>query len=171
MDVLEFSRRQRGLSLLESLVALVVLSIGMLGIGSMLLESMRDARGSMNRSKAVALANDMAERIRSNIDFVTSYSADWSDTGTDSQCDRSTTVASGSETPCAAGQRAAHDIYHWKQSLADPAIGLPLGNGQIVVTPSGSVTVPATIEIHVRWWDGVVVSGTPQMNTLTVVTM
>ena len=57
---------QRGVSLVEALVALVVMSIGMLGIAGLYIESVKANRSAFLRTQAVALAYDMADRIRAN---------------------------------------------------------------------------------------------------------
>ena len=59
-------RTHRGFSLIEMLVALVVMSVGMLGIAALYIESLRSNRGAVLRTQAVALAYDMADRIRAN---------------------------------------------------------------------------------------------------------
>jgi type IV pilus assembly protein PilV len=57
---------QRGLSLVESLVALLVLSIGLLGIAGLFVESVRSSRSALLRTQAVNLVSDMGDRIRAN---------------------------------------------------------------------------------------------------------
>src|SRR5215510_14386609 len=57
---------QRGVSIVEALVALVILSVGMLGVAGLYLESLRSNRTALSRTNAVALVNDMADRIRAN---------------------------------------------------------------------------------------------------------
>ena len=57
---------QRGVSLVEALVALIVMSIGMLGIAGLYIESVKANRSALLRTQAVALAYDMADRIRAN---------------------------------------------------------------------------------------------------------
>ena len=66
-------RRQRGVSIVEALVALVVLSVGMLGIAGLYLESLRSNRTAASRTVAVQLVNDMADRIRSNRSGLAEY--------------------------------------------------------------------------------------------------
>lgn len=56
----------RGFTLVEVLVALVVLAVGLLGAAAMLLESLQGSRIALERSRAVVLAGDMAERLRAN---------------------------------------------------------------------------------------------------------
>jgi type IV pilus assembly protein PilV len=60
--------RERGFTLVEVLVALVVLSVGLLGIAGLYVESLRAGRAAVYRSTAVTLASDMADRIRANPD-------------------------------------------------------------------------------------------------------
>ena len=62
------SRDSRGFTLVEALVAMVVLSIGMLGIAALGIESLRASRAALVRTEAVTLATDMADRVRSNRD-------------------------------------------------------------------------------------------------------
>jgi len=57
---------QRGITLVESLVALVVLSVGMLGIAGLYISSLKAGRSALVRTQAVALATDIADRIRAN---------------------------------------------------------------------------------------------------------
>lgn len=68
--------RQAGFTLVEVLIALIVLSIGMLGIAALYLESLRASRSALYRTQAVTLASDIADRIRSNRDPVGAYDCD-----------------------------------------------------------------------------------------------
>ena len=66
MQLSHYRKGQRGFSLIEVLVALVVLSIGMLGIAALYVDSLRSGRTAIHRTQAVILVSDMAERIRAN---------------------------------------------------------------------------------------------------------
>ena len=57
-----------GFSLIEVLVALVVLSIGMIGIAAMQVEGLRFGQQAVIGTRAVGLAADIADRIRANPD-------------------------------------------------------------------------------------------------------
>jgi type IV pilus assembly protein PilV len=59
-------RLNRGISMVESLVALAVLSVGLLGAASMLLASLRDQGRALRHQHALVLVSDIAERIRAN---------------------------------------------------------------------------------------------------------
>jgi len=60
------ARCPRGFSILEVMVALAVLSVGLLGAAAMLLDSLRTHAGALHRLGATQLARDMADRIRAN---------------------------------------------------------------------------------------------------------
>ena len=60
------ARRAAGFSLIEALVALVVLSVGLLGIAALYVTSVSTGRTASLRTQAVLLAADLADRIRAN---------------------------------------------------------------------------------------------------------
>ncbi len=57
---------QSGFTMVEVLVALVVLAIGLLGIAALYLNSLQSGRTAIYRTQAVNLAADLADRIRMN---------------------------------------------------------------------------------------------------------
>lgn len=59
-------RAQRGITLVEVLVTLVVLSIGLLGIAMLQMNSLNANHSAYMRSQAVNLAYDMTDRMRAN---------------------------------------------------------------------------------------------------------
>jgi type IV pilus assembly protein PilV len=59
--------RQRGMTLIEILVAIVVLSVGLMGLAGLQLKGMQVNQGSTYRSQAAILAQEMAERIRADL--------------------------------------------------------------------------------------------------------
>jgi type IV pilus assembly protein PilV len=65
--------KARGITMVESLVALVVLSVGMLGIAGLYISSLKAGRSALVRTQAVNLATDIADRIRANRDGRESY--------------------------------------------------------------------------------------------------
>lgn len=56
----------RGFTLLEVLVSLVILVVGLLGIAGLMVKGQRASFEAFQRQQALALASDMAEKIRSN---------------------------------------------------------------------------------------------------------
>jgi len=58
--------RQDGLTLIEVLVALVVLAFGLIGIAGMQASSLRSGQDAYLRTQAMAIAQDMADRMKMN---------------------------------------------------------------------------------------------------------
>lgn len=60
------NRRQKGFSLLEALIALVVFSVALLGIAGMYAKMMSMSHSSYLRTLATIQVNDFEERLRAN---------------------------------------------------------------------------------------------------------
>ena len=124
--------RTDGFSLLESLIALVVFSIGFLALTLLMHTSLQNTNSAFYRSVATEQAYDMADRIRANRgaagDNVVNYG------GVEASADPGCIVAG-----CTALQLAQYDGWHWNQTNARV---LPSGGGSIVpTTATGKVTV------------------------------
>ena len=124
----------RGFTLIEVLIALVIMSIGMLGIAGLYVHSMQAGRTSLFRHHAVTLAGDVADRIRANPRAVAAYVA----AGANNNC-----VDGGLD--CTPAQMAANDVWLWDQQAANT---LPSGTVNIVVNNG---VVPPTYQITVSW--------------------
>ena len=129
------ARRIRGFSLVEVLIALVIMSVGMLGIAGLYVQSMQAGRTSMFRHHAVTIAGDVADRIRANPVAGAAYAAAG---GVDSGC-------VGQDIDCSQPEMASHDIFLWTQQVQAQ---LPVG--QVVVTYDG-VAIPPEYTIDVQW--------------------
>ncbi len=57
---------QRGVTMLEILIAVMVLSVGLLGVAGLQTTNLRNSQSAHQRTMAVLLASGMAERIRAN---------------------------------------------------------------------------------------------------------
>ena len=126
--------RQPGFSLVEVLIALVIMSVGMLGIAGLYVQSMQAGRTSMFRHHAVTLAGDVADRIRANPRAGIAYAG----AGADNGC-----VATGVD--CTEAEMAANDIFLWQRQAQD---ALPLGN---VVVNLNNAANPPIYAITVTW--------------------
>jgi type IV pilus assembly protein PilV len=129
-------RRTSGFTLIEVLVALVVLSVGMLGIAALYLEGLRAGRTALYRTTAVNLAADMADRIRANRGGGLAY--DGTGPGADEGC------VNGA-VDCTSAEMAADDWFGWNNQLQDL---LPAGSEGEIDVVGGP---PAAFSITVRW--------------------
>jgi len=62
-----------GFSLLEVLIAVLILALGILGAASLQLSALRYHAGSLHATQASLLANDLLERLRANPDQLVGY--------------------------------------------------------------------------------------------------
>src|SRR5215510_6984737 len=109
------SGRAAGFTLVESLIALIVVSIGLLGIAALYVETLRFGRSAQYQTQAVYVAADLADRMRANRTPVDGYA--------------------GSGT----GARAIADLAEWRALVATH---LPQGAGEVRFL-AGTVDTPA----------------------------
>ncbi len=60
-------RQQAGMSLIETLVAIVVFSVGMMGVASLMLTSMRNNDATLMRTQSTTLATEIYEKMLANL--------------------------------------------------------------------------------------------------------
>ncbi|MEM1173647.1 MAG: type IV pilus modification protein PilV [Pseudomonadota bacterium] len=127
-------RQQYGFNLVEVLIALIIMSIGMLGIAGLYVNSLQAGRTSMFRQQAITLAGDVADRIRANPTAGTAYTL----AGSDKSCVSTT-------ADCSAEDMAANDIFLWSQQAAES-----LPDGDVGVTRNGT-PFPPEYTITISW--------------------
>ena len=130
----------RGFTLLEVLIALLVLSVGLLGLASLQTRGLAAGHNAYLRSQAVLLARDMAERIRANNNLVLSTESSESNAYS-TEFAREPGTSDCVNADCNPAQLANFDVDQWLQSLATI---LPSGDGRIRKTGS-------SYEIRVDW--------------------
>lgn len=137
-----FGGVQGGFTMVEALVALVVLAIGLLGIAALYLDSLRAGRTAIYRTQAVNMAADLADRIRANRQGILAYATAFADAHV---------VNANCEDPlagCTAAELAEHDLARWKAALGQQ---LPGGQGEVQVTAPAAVGDLGVYVITVRW--------------------
>ncbi len=125
---------QSGFSLIEAMVALVVVSVGMIGIAGLYGQGLSASRTALYRTQAVNLAADMADRIRVN----RLGGANYGGPAANNNCDPPGAVN------CTPAQMAAHDLFVWTNQVQQQ---MPTGVGTVVVVG----TAPPTYTITVNW--------------------
>lgn len=151
------SHRQRGVSLIEALVSLVVLAFGVLGLLGVQLRTMVDNQNANHSATAARLADSLFERVKANPNadqalnpnfnvndptnaaqwgWIGNYANPWGilpaapvDCGTGY---------------CTTGNKAAWDLRQWKQSVQQ---SLPNGDGTILVSPDN----PRQLIVIIGW--------------------
>lgn len=132
---------QHGVTLIESMIALLVISIGLLGIASLQITAMSQNTSALNHSQAVWIASSMSDRIRANIGQFNNYDGIDTNNSYDGECET---------VDCSDLQMIEADADEWSVMIES----LPGGRGMIDLT-GGSMM------ISVMWDDdGTGVSGT-----------
>lgn len=143
---------QRGFSMMEILITMVVLSIGLLGLAGLQVSGLQNNQSSYYRTVAMQQAYNISDRIRANPAGESAGDYDSiSGVGTNPGC-----ISTG----CTPAQMSQYDQYEWN---TDNANLLPTGKG--TVTRSGNL-----FTVTVMWDDqrtgatGTNCSGNPQVD-------
>lgn len=145
------NKRMAGYSLLEVMIAAVVLSLGLLGLVALQTQSKFATYEARQRTLASWLANDMVERVRIN-------QGSWGATG-------AVTVnlaanlplpscanANGRLAGCSPADLRSADLHYWQQALLGAAV---TGAGSSLLTPVGCVVRRANdVLVIAIFWAG-----------------
>lgn len=128
MNTMQTRRKVRGFTLVEALVALLALSIGLLGVAALQMTGLRNNLSASFRSQATYMAYDIVDRMRANRSNAAAYN-----------------LALGA-TP-GTGSIAGSDLTAWRNNLATT---LPSGTGSVRVVNVNGLN---TVLIVVQWDD------------------
>ncbi len=128
---LRHSAYAAGVSLIEVLVTLIIVSVGLLGTAALQLSTLRNNYNALTRSHAAVLAADILDRMRANLEaaragnYVVTMGA-YSDSATPAQ----------------------QDILTWKRVLAAQLAGGDGAISTVTTDPSGDAQV---VQITIQW--------------------
>ena len=146
----KLSKNQRGFSLIEILISVLVFGVGILGLGSLQIASLKGSSNAHYKTTASVLAQDLADRMRSNLVAVSNgrYGEAVS-CGTVSRLCRS--------SACSIEELAIFDIQEIKcgskrGSRREGGVQGLLPGGEMTITCAGGCNVPgATHNINITW--------------------
>lgn len=116
--------------MIESLVAIVVAALGILGILGTQMRTLTDTQTTVRRAQAIRLIEDLGERMKVNPSVLRdtdAYVADFNSTPAAGDCQA---------VSCNRTLLAAYDLGVWKQTVRDT---LPLGRASIFLAPGEEV--------------------------------
>jgi len=125
--------RNTGFTLIEVLIAMLVLAVGLLGLAGLQITSLKNNQSAYNRSQAIQLAYDLADRIRANSAGINIYTSTLPNVAT-AKADCLTTVG------CTSADMAENDLFEWNTSVSTV---LPSGVSTISVA-DGVYTIAIT---------------------------
>jgi type IV pilus assembly protein PilV len=148
--------KEKGFTMVEVLVAIVVLSIGLLGLAGLQATSLKNNNSSYQRSIASMLAYDMLDRIRANRDGMIAGNYNSVSPGSfpgDPGC---------SSSNCSVSALAQYDIFEWGEQLDNL---LPSGTGQIEGNGANTIyTITVMWDDERTGADGTDCSGDPAVD-------
>ena len=138
--IIQRQRKQDGFTLLEVLIALLVLSIGLLGLAALQTTGLRSNQMATMRTQATQRAYDMSDRMRANQAGVDAQSYVQSTTS-----DIPSVAVNCTTATCTSAQMVVFDKANWLTEVTR----LPGGRGRITRDASGAF-VQHTVTI---FWD------------------
>src|SRR4029453_9658444 len=152
-------RAVSGFTLLEVLIAIVVVAFGLLGLAGLQLYALKNNHSAAMRVAATNLANDMIDRMKSNFQGVIAGNYNQSSTA----AYQGPAVANCNQVAgCTAAELAQHDLNEWRLRLQ---AALPGGAGIVCVDSTPNDTQPdlaptkpycdglgATLYVVKIWW-------------------
>jgi type IV pilus assembly protein PilV len=129
--------RQRGFTLIEALVTFVILSIGLLGIVSMQGLAKSSLHQSVQRSRAVSLADSIVERVRINPAGMATYNIGLSPVGAGTPSPEPSPNCSSAS--CDALQLATRDLWEWETALRGATVIADGANAAGLIEPRGCI--------------------------------
>lgn len=118
-------QNQRGITLIESLVAIVVAALGILGILGVQMRTLADTQTTVRRAQAIRLIEDLGERLRvtpNALADINAYPSAFANEPVPGSC----------ASNCTPSQLAAYNVASWKQAVKN---NLPLGQASIFLAP------------------------------------
>lgn len=141
--------QQRGITLIESLVAIVVAALGILGILGVQMRTLSDTQTTVRRAQAIRLIEDLSERMKVHPNAlvnINSYVIGWRATGATTTDQASPLCDTGS---CSHTDFAAYDLREWKRSVER---ALPLGDANVFFAPGETVVgSQRQLGVIIRW--------------------
>lgn len=119
--------KDSGFTLIEVLIAMLVLALGLLGLAGLQATALANNVSAYNRSQATELAYDLADKMRANIAGLSTYTT-VSPTSASAQSDCVTV-----STTCTAANMAENDLYEWNIAVTTT---LPRGAGTVSISSS-----------------------------------
>ncbi len=150
------SAQHSGFTLIEVLVAFLILSVGLLGVVGLMMNSKVSQHQAIQRTRAVELADAMIERIRINPAAIATYNIGLNPLGSNNATEPSPNCSSG---PCTPTELAAHDLWSWEQALqgrsalvdGEGVDGLITPRGCIVFIPAAPRTRTGQLSVIIQW--------------------
>lgn len=147
---------QKGISLLEVLISLVIVSTSMLAIALYALMGLQENQTGYVRSQASLIAYDMADRIRANASYALAANNNYSiTTNIPAEIPAAVNCATAA-VGCSQQNLAAQDLREWTENFTDVAgVGVDGANYEALIPDAiGEIDVDGQdVVITITWND------------------
>lgn len=106
-------KQQTGVSMIEILVLVIIMSIGLLGIAGLQVTGLKQTTNAGFQTQAMLLAEDLIERVRANREAAIPFNSYEKKHNTDFS--NSAVAACATAAGCTKEQMAANDLFSWSQ--------------------------------------------------------
>jgi len=137
-----YANKQKGFSLIEALVAFLIISVGMLGVASLQVLSLKAGHTASLRTMAVMKTDEILERMRSNNAVLRTYAGAGAFAGCNDYISTPAVI-------CTPDQLAKDDILYWQASVTDT---FPAGSTATVAYVTPTLAIPLSrITVTIGW--------------------
>ena len=162
MSIIGFKHKHQGMTLIEVLVAAIIVAVGLLGVANLQIAALQGANNAHYRSKAIDLATSLSDRMHANLigvadnHYLESPACGPGAESAISSCSMTPVMDNSSSVEsCTAQAMATYDLY---KISCGPGIQESLPNGQLEVTcvdadtSDGDRCSPLShLKIHISW--------------------
>lgn len=137
--------KQKGSSLIEVLVAILILAVGLIGFAGLQSQALRVNYETLQRTRASALAEDLFDRMRSNHTQAINtdnYERDFGE-------DLPTANVDCGTASCTPVEMAKWDLNDWLTSRARAQLGNDI-DASVIRNPNGVTSESSLYEVRIR---------------------
>lgn len=133
--------KQRGISLIESLIAIVITALGILGVLGVQMRTLTDTSTTVRRAQAIRLIEDLGERMRANPNALANVGVFNGET-------TGVTPPPDCNSGCSTQELAAYDLKIWKNTVAST---LPSGQAIVFLPPAETAAQTRQLGVMIAW--------------------
>jgi len=150
-------RHADGFTLIEILIAVVIMGVGLLITAKMQLVAIQNTQGGYMRAQAANIGYDVIDRMRANIPAVTNGNYDI----VAAAAKPAPVDCKGNDANCSTVRMAQFDHFWWRETIEE---FLPNGTGAIVTADNGTFT---KVTVTLTWVDPYSIAQGVEQNVFT----
>jgi len=143
---------QFGGSLLEVLIAVLIMSFGLLALGSLTAASLQYGKSAQFQTIGVQMVGDLTDRMRGNVDAFAASTYNQTAVYTGSNAALTAPGDNCTSAICTSTQLAAWDLFEWRTDLRRR---LPAGDAYVL----RDAVNPLAVDVWIMWREATLADG------------